>query len=71
MYERLLTFECSVLDGVAAPGVEPEVDTSDHRTIVEVRWLDLLAPAALEIVREDPFTFPQLLAIRDLLEGKQ
>jgi len=71
MYERLLTFECSVLDGIARPGVEPEVDSADHQTIVEVRWVDLLAPAALEIVSKDPFTFPQLLAIRDVVEGRQ
>jgi len=70
LYQRLLTFECHVLAGVAAPGVEPEVDSDLHRTIIDVRWFDLQDESELASLSGDPFTFPQLLAIRDMLKER-
>jgi hypothetical protein len=57
-----------VLDGVARPGIEPEVDTAEHRTIREVGWFDLRHPTTWDpLILGDPITLPLLCQVRAAL----
>ncbi len=65
MYQRLRTYACRVVRGVAQPGTEPEVDTADRVTIQEVRWFDLRDERAWDaMVLNDPITYPRLQRLR-------
>ena len=68
IYDRLRTYLCHITSGEARPGIEPEVDTSTHRTIREVGWFDLRAPTTWNaLVRGDPITMPLLRQVRAAL----
>lgn len=40
-YKQRKVYLCSILDGEAKPGYEPEEDASELYGIVEVKWFDL------------------------------
>ena len=40
-YKQRKMYLCSILDGEAKPGYEPEEDASELYGIVEVKWFDL------------------------------
>jgi len=64
------TYRCIPLGGEAQPGYEPEPEVAVQYAIAAVRWLDLDDPATWgEAVTADPFTYPELLAIRAALEA--
>ena len=68
IYDRLRTYLCHITSGEARLGIEPEVDTSTHRTIREVGWFDLRAPTTWNaLVRGDPITMPLLRQVRAAL----
>lgn len=68
IYNRLRTYLCYVVGGEARPGIEPEVDTSTHRTIREVGWFDLRAPTTWNpLVLADSITLPLLQQVRAAL----
>ena len=61
IYNRLRTYLCHIISGEARPGIEPEVDTTDHTTIREVGWFDLRQPSAWDpLVLGDAITLPLL-----------
>lgn len=64
-YQQRRTYLCRAPTGEASPGLEPEIDTPDLRTIQEVGWFDLRAPTRWDaLVTDDPITFPQLQQAR-------
>lgn len=68
MYKRLRTYLCSVVYGDASPGVEPESEDPEE-PIVGLAWLDLHQHEAWSPeVLGDAILYPQLQAIRTLLE---
>ena len=68
VYKRRKTYLCRIISGQASPGYEPEPEAAADYSIAEVRWFDLRdADSWIDLVRDDPFTFPQLLNLRQLL----
>ena len=66
LYRRWRTYHCTVVGGVAAPGVEPEAEA--RHAIEAVRWLDLAGEDAWDAeLLADAFLAPQLRRIRRLL----
>ena len=67
VYQRLRTYLCSVVDGVAAPGVEPEDDHPED-VIAGLAWLDLWQPQRWDSnIRGDAILFPHLERIAALV----
>ena len=67
-YERRKTYLCKPLSGEARPGYEPEPGLAEIYAITAVRWLDLRDESAWgEAVKSDPFTYPELKRIREIL----
>lgn len=68
IYLRRRTFLCSILDGTASPGYEPELEASEEYGIVEVAWFDLRDESGWHaILTQDEITYPQLVSVRGLL----
>lgn len=61
-YTRWRTYLCTVLSGEAAPGG----GEGPNAELVGVRWLPLDDAAWPDDLRNDPFLYPQLLALRAL-----
>jgi 8-oxo-dGTP pyrophosphatase MutT (NUDIX family)/uncharacterized membrane protein len=62
------TYLCEPLTGQASPGYEPELESSQHYAIVEVKWFDLRSEASWgEKVVRDPITYPLMLKLRAAL----
>lgn len=68
VYQRKKTYLCRAVDGVAAPGYEPEPEIQAKYAISAVRWLDLQSPPTWgdEIILNEK-TYPELLRIREAL----
>ena len=68
MYESNKTYACRIVGGVAQPGTEPEVDTPDLKTIIEIGWFDLRDPESRDsLAKDDPITNSNLQRIRAAL----
>ncbi len=64
-YQRVKTYVCLIRSGEPHPGVEPEVDTPEKSTIIQVGWFDLRTPTTWdELARNDPITYPLLQRLR-------
>ncbi|MGD8813612.1 MAG: NUDIX hydrolase [Anaerolineales bacterium] len=62
------TYLCRPVSGVATPGHEPEPEAAAAYSISEVRWFDLRDESNWdEDLRQDPFTYPQLIRLREEL----
>ena len=67
-YERRKIYLCRPLSGEARPGYEPEPGPSARYAITNVCWLDLRDESAWdEAVKSDPYTYPELRRIREIL----
>jgi XTP/dITP diphosphohydrolase len=67
-YHWRKTYLCRIVNGEPAPGYEPEEDAAAQYGIVEVRWFNLRDMGSWDgIIKEDTFTYPQLLHIRQVL----
>lgn len=66
MYKRLKSYICTPIGGQPEPGSEPE-DEVDFE-IAAVRWFDLRDETEWSIdLRNDPYTYPHLVKVRQLL----
>ncbi|NIM95814.1 MAG: NUDIX domain-containing protein [Anaerolineales bacterium] len=62
------TYLCRPIAGTANPGHEPEPEAAADYAIVEVGWFDLRAEDDWDaMLKQDPFTYPQLKRLRELL----
>jgi len=67
-YSREKTYLCQIVNGEPAPGTEPEVDSDEHSTILEVGWFDLRDPDGWDpLAAEDPITATRLHGLREVL----
>ena len=67
-YKWTKTYLCHPVAGTASPGYEPEPEAAADYSISGVRWFDLRDEGSWdEAVRENPFTYPQLLRLREVL----
>lgn len=67
-YHWRKSYICTPIGGKASPGYEPEPEAAASYSITAVRWFDLRDESEWgEEVREDPFTYPQLVKLRELL----
>jgi ADP-ribose pyrophosphatase YjhB (NUDIX family) len=67
-YLRLKTYLCLPVAGEARPGHEPELEAAEHYAITEVGWFDLRDETTWGAkVTRDPFTYPLLQRIRNVL----
>jgi 8-oxo-dGTP pyrophosphatase MutT (NUDIX family) len=65
IYQRRKTFLCSVLDGEARPGYEPEAEYATAYSFTEVGWFDLRYPEAWpEQIVHAPMTYALLQQIQ-------
>jgi 8-oxo-dGTP diphosphatase len=68
IYRRRKTYLCRPIAGEPSPGYEPEPEAAADYSISEVRWFDLRDQASWDdVLSLDPFTYPQMLKIRELL----
>jgi ADP-ribose pyrophosphatase YjhB (NUDIX family) len=68
VYKWRKSYICIPVSGEASPGYEPEPEAAAHYSISEVRWFDLRnASDWEEELKDDPFTYPQLIALRSFL----
>jgi hypothetical protein len=68
-YAWIKTYLCRPVSGVAGPGFEPEPDAAAEYSISDVRWFDLRDEFGWdEDLRQDPFTYPQLVRLREILD---
>jgi len=66
MYLWRKTYLCTPIGGEASPGYEPELEASAEYAITAVRWVDLRDESGWgERLQADPFTYPQLVALRE------
>jgi len=67
-YKRRKTYLCRPVSGQASPGYEPEFEAAENYSIVEVRWFDLRNERewGSDLI-QDPFTYPQLVRVRQEL----
>ena len=69
IYKWRKSFICRSIGGEASPGYEPEPEAAVNYSISAVRWFDLGDESDWgEILRQDQYTYPQLLNLRELLE---
>jgi 8-oxo-dGTP diphosphatase len=67
-YQWRKSYLCRPVSGEARPGFEPEPEAAAEYAISEVRWFDLRDEGSWgEDLRQDPFTYPQLLQLRKKL----
>jgi len=68
IYKWRKSFICRPIGGEASPGYEPEPEAAAKYSISAVRWFDLGDESDWgEILRQDQYTYPQLLNLRELL----
>jgi len=68
VYKWRKTFICYPVSGEASPGYEPEPEAAADYSISEVRWFDLRDESRwVDDLRQDPFTYPQLVQLRNVL----
>jgi 8-oxo-dGTP diphosphatase len=69
VYQWRKSYICTPVSGEASPGCEPEPEVAEHYSISEVKWFDLrdISQWENELI-EDPFTYPQLLKLRNYLD---
>jgi ADP-ribose pyrophosphatase YjhB (NUDIX family) len=68
VYRRWKSYLCRPVSGTAAPGYEPEPEAAASYAITEVRWFDLQDESTWDdLLRTDPFTYPQLVRLREAL----
>jgi ADP-ribose pyrophosphatase YjhB (NUDIX family) len=68
VYVRWKSYLCRPVAGAAAPGYEPEPEAAAVYAITEVRWFDLTDESAWgETLRRDPYTYPQMVRLREAL----
>lgn len=68
IYTCRKTYLCRLLSGVPSPGFEPELEAQTNYSITEVRWFDLQAESEWPVeLCNDPFTYPQMAHIRQVL----
>jgi len=66
VYKRLRSYLCSPEGGSLEPGSEPEA--AEDCEIVAVRWFDLRNETEWSSdLRSDPYTYPHLIKVRQLL----
>jgi 8-oxo-dGTP diphosphatase len=67
-YRWRKTYLCTPVSGEASPGYEPEPEAAADYAIVEVRWFDLSDEADWgDVLKQDPFTYPQMVRLREEL----
>jgi 8-oxo-dGTP pyrophosphatase MutT (NUDIX family) len=67
-YQRHKTYLCTILSGEAQPGYEPEPEVAALYRIAAVSWFNLRDEASWgEKVISDPFTYPEMKRIREIL----
>lgn len=67
-YQQRKTYVCSVLDGEARPGFEPEAEYAKEYSFTEVGWFDLRHSTTWnEQIVSDPITYPMLQRIQAML----
>lgn len=68
VYKWRKSYICVPVSGEASPGYEPEPEAAADYSISEVRWFDLRDENQWgEELKDDPFTYPQLIALRAFL----
>ena len=68
VYKWTKTYICHSVSGEASPGYEPEPEAAADYSISEVRWFDLRDESDWDDgLFQDPFTYPQLINLRELL----
>ena len=68
VYKWRKSFICSPIGGEASPGYEPEPEAAANYSISAVRWFDLSDESGWgEILRQDQYTYPQMVKLRELL----
>jgi 8-oxo-dGTP diphosphatase len=68
VYMYMHTYLCEILSGEPRPGYEPEPEANALYAIQSVGWFDLRDPLGWgPAVQSDPFTYPLMLRIRDVL----
>jgi len=68
VYKWRKTYICHPVSGEASPGYEPEPEAAADYFISEVRWFDLREESRwINDLRQDPFTYPQLKQLRNIL----
>ncbi len=68
IYQRRKTYVCSILDGEARAGYEPEAEYATAYSFTEVGWFDLRLPTNWnEQIVSDPITYPLLQRIQAAL----
>jgi 8-oxo-dGTP diphosphatase len=67
-YQWRKSYLCRPIAGTAAPGREPEPEAAAAYAITEVRWFDLRDDRDWpDDLHNDPFTYPQLVRLRETL----
>jgi 8-oxo-dGTP diphosphatase len=65
IYQRRKTYVCSILDGEARPGYEPEAEYATAYSFTDIGWFDLRHPTTwAEQIVTDPITCPLLQRIQ-------
>ena len=68
IYKWRKSFICRPIGGEASPGYEPEPEAAANYSISAVRWFDLNNEDDWgENLRQDQYTYPQMLNLRELL----
>ena len=68
IYKWRKTYICHPVSGEASPGYEPEPEAAANYSISEVRWFDLRDESDWDDrLFQDPFTYPQLINLREVL----
>jgi ADP-ribose pyrophosphatase YjhB (NUDIX family) len=66
------TYLCSILDGEARPGYEPEPEAAAIYSITQVGWFDLRDEVSWgKMVTSDPFTYPEMKRLQAVLGTNQ
>ena len=67
-YVRRKSYLCHPIAGTAAPGFEPEPEAAANYAITQVRWFELRDESGwAKELYDDPFTYPQLIRLREEL----
>jgi hypothetical protein len=68
MYQQIKTYTCRISSGDPQPGIEPEVDTAQRYTIIEIGWFDLRYPQTWDVLAlNNPITYQNLNKLRKAL----
>jgi hypothetical protein len=68
VYKWRKTFICHPISGKASPGYEPAPEAAADYSISEVRWFDLRDESSWDdALFQDPYTYPQLVRLREVL----